>query len=462
MMKIMTKCLATWLVFCCATAVASDAYIQSVAKSWEVRPIITVGEAAANGYRMAGIPDGMGAFDNQDGSFTLLVNHEIAADKGDVRAHGAKGAFVSKWRVDVETLKVIDGSDLIQKVQLWDAKTKQYAQAGNFAFSRLCSADLARAGMFYDAASGAGYKEPLFLNGEEDKTTGRAFAHTLTGDSFELADLGKIQWENAVVNPMASAKTLVIGMDDNHDKGLLLVYVGQKRKVGNPAELAGLVGGKLYALKVDESRFSLVSLGDDVALKNINAFRAHALERKASTFARPEDGAWDTQNNHLFYFATTDKIDGNAQLFTLLFDDIQKPEQGGKIAVALNGTDIGAQMFDNLTVDEDGNVLIQEDPGSHERLAAIWRYDPKLNKTQKLFESNPELFKPGVAKFLTINEEHSGIIEVTALLKAASWFDKNKRYFLGNTQVHPQGEVDKALYLKHGQIWLISGPKTID
>jgi hypothetical protein len=28
-------------------------------------------------YRMVGIPDGLGAFDNGDGTFTVLMNHEI-------------------------------------------------------------------------------------------------------------------------------------------------------------------------------------------------------------------------------------------------------------------------------------------------------------------------------------------------------------------------------------------------
>jgi hypothetical protein len=32
-------------------------------------------------YRMVGIPDGMGAFDNHDGTFTLLMNHEVAPDR---------------------------------------------------------------------------------------------------------------------------------------------------------------------------------------------------------------------------------------------------------------------------------------------------------------------------------------------------------------------------------------------
>jgi len=65
---------------------------------------------------MAGIPDGLGAYDNGDGTFTVLLNHEFPASSGVVRAHGAKGAFVSRWVVDKETLQVTSGEDLIKRV----------------------------------------------------------------------------------------------------------------------------------------------------------------------------------------------------------------------------------------------------------------------------------------------------------------------------------------------------------
>jgi hypothetical protein len=46
--------------------------------------ILTAGDSVNNRpdgtpYRMAGIPDGLGAFDNDDGTFTVLMNHEIPA-----------------------------------------------------------------------------------------------------------------------------------------------------------------------------------------------------------------------------------------------------------------------------------------------------------------------------------------------------------------------------------------------
>ncbi|MDP2071013.1 alkaline phosphatase PhoX [Methylotenera sp.] len=444
-MKTMTKCLAVLLVFCCIPAVAGDAYIQPATVGWEVRPIITVGESAANGYRMVGVPDGLGAHDNDDGSFTLLMNHEIAADKGVIRAHGQKGAFVSRWVIDAETLAVRSGADLVQNT----------VPAG-LAFNRLCSADLAPQSAFFNAASGKGYAERLFLNGEEDKAGGQAFAHALNGTSYALPDLGRIAWENVLANAHTGDTTLVIGMDDIHD-GLVLTYVGEKRAQGNPVEQAGLVGGRLYAIKAEGARFDLVELGDAAKLDG-KALRAQAAKLGAKLFARPEDGAWNTQNANIFYFTTTDKVGGNTQLHRLQFDDVKQPTLGGRIEVVLNGRDIGAEMFDNLTVDDAGNVLIQEDPGKDARLAAIWQFDPVRKTALKLFESRPALFLSGQAQFMTEDEEHSGIVEITPMLKKASWFDVNRRYYLGTTQSHLE-HADAEL-VEHGQLWLITSSAT--
>ena len=230
------------------TSMAAPAYIVPIAQDWQVQAIMTVGESAANGYAMVGVPDGLGAYANADGSFTLLMNHEFSSDKGAVRAHGQKGAFVSRWVIEVESLKVQSGADLI----------KSTVPAG-LSFNRFCSADLAPSSAFYNAATSQGYAGQLFLNGEEDKAGGRAFAHALNGLSYELADFGHIAWENLLANPASGDNTLVIGLDDIQN-GLLLVYQGNKSKTGNVIQQAGLVGGQLYAVKVEGERFSLVAL----------------------------------------------------------------------------------------------------------------------------------------------------------------------------------------------------------
>ena len=426
-------------------SMASTNYILPLAPDWQVQSIITVGEAAANGYAMVGVPDGLGAYANADGSMTLLMNHELAGNKGAVRAHGQKGAFVSHWVIDVESMKVQSGADLVRATMPIGVVQ---------GFNRLCSADLAPKPAFYNAASGKGYAGQLFLNGEEDKAGGRAFAHALNGISYELADMGRIAWENVLANPASGDATLVMGLDDMQN-GLLLVYLGQKSKEGNPVQQAGLVGGQVYAIKVEGERFSLVSLANATNLDG-KSLRELAIKSGATGFARPEDGAWDTLNNRAFWFNTTDKIGGDSRLSQLVFDDINQPQAGGSISTKIRASEIGAEMLDNLTVDAAGRVLLQEDPGEDKRLAAIWLFDPNTNKSIKLFEANAELFKPGASAFMTSDEEHSGIIEVTDLLRKASWFDAQRRYYLGTTQAH-KPHSDSSL-VEYGQVWMISGP----
>src|SRR5688572_8670756 len=81
---------------------ASAPYLVPTAPGVEIKPLITVGDSVRETgsrrgtYPMVGIPDGLGAYDNGDGTFTVLMNHELRPDCGAVRDHGSKGAFVSK------------------------------------------------------------------------------------------------------------------------------------------------------------------------------------------------------------------------------------------------------------------------------------------------------------------------------------------------------------------------------
>ena len=109
----------------------STPYVLPVDTRTETMSLLTVDNTGAaaddvvpkiggGSYGMAGIPDGLGALDNGDGTFTLFVNHELGNTVGVVRDHGGKGAFVSKWIVDVNSLAVLYGGDLIQQVYGWD------------------------------------------------------------------------------------------------------------------------------------------------------------------------------------------------------------------------------------------------------------------------------------------------------------------------------------------------------
>jgi hypothetical protein len=148
--------------------------------------ILTTGDTAGDGYRMVGIPDGLGAFDNGDGTFTLLSNHELGNAVGVTRAHGAVGAFVSKWVIDKHTLRVKSGEDLIKRVFLANPDgSYPSSPTSGVAFNRFCSADLPAVSAFYNRATGKGYNGRIFTNGEENSPPfgayGRAFAHVVTG-----------------------------------------------------------------------------------------------------------------------------------------------------------------------------------------------------------------------------------------------------------------------------------------
>src|SRR5882762_7137956 len=97
--------------------------------------VLTTGDAVnfksdgVTPYRMVGIPDGLGAFDNGDGTFTLLLNHELTSLVGIARDHGLNGAFVSRWTIDKETLTVLHGEDLMTHAFTWDPVAKSYQPA---------------------------------------------------------------------------------------------------------------------------------------------------------------------------------------------------------------------------------------------------------------------------------------------------------------------------------------------
>jgi Alkaline phosphatase PhoX len=368
------------------------------------KSIITVGDAAPNGYRMVGIPDGLGAFDNGDGTFTVLMNHELSATQGIPRAHGSAGALVSKWIVDKDDLSIVSGQDLIRTVHLW--QNGAYV-TGTTAFDRFCSANLANL---------AG--ERVFMNGEEAGTEGRAFAHLLDGSSWQLPALGRMSYENAVANP-DTAKT-VVGELDDATGGQVYFYYGDKQATGSTIERAGLANGSLYGLKINgvasesdatvvDTTFTLAPLGN-VTAKTGAQLEADSNAAGVSRLLRPEDGAWDPTDPSVFYFVTTNAFDKPSKLWRLHFADPENPAAGGTVETVLAGPEGGHQMFDNITVNDRGQVLIQEDPGNQPYLARVWLYDYASDSLTEIAKHDPDRFAVGGSAFLTQDEESSGII----------------------------------------------------
>jgi hypothetical protein len=378
------------------------------------KSLLTVGDAAGNGYRMVGIPDGLGAYDNGDGTFTLLSNHELSSSQGVARDHGAAGAFVSKWTIDKETLAVESGADLIQNL---------HTTSGGTALNRLCSGDLPDLTAFFNPSSGRGYDGRIFTNGEESPG-GRPFAHVVTGsetgESYQLPIAGE-DWENLVANPATSDATVVAGTEDSSG-GEIVLYRGQKQSTGNAAERASLTNGTTSAIRVDG--VSLESSADGIP----SGTRFTLAAKDSGTgFLRPEDIAWDTQNPNFLYFVTTNSFTAPSRLWRLTFDDIDNPGLGGHIDELLDGSE-GQKMLDNITVSDRGQLILQEDPGNQAYLARVWRYYPATDKLVEIAHHDADLFAPGADGFLTQDEESSGVIDASGIL--------GDGWFLFDDQVH--------------------------
>jgi hypothetical protein len=474
------------------------AYVVASAPSVQITPLVTVGDTVADNYgaddladyRMVGIPDGLGAFDNGDGTFTVVMNHEIGNTQGIVRDHGSKGSFVSRWVIDKNSLEVLEGDDLIKTVYVWDSGTNSFVvgSAALAAMTRLCSADLPDVTAFYNSATGLGTQNRIFMNGEET-SNGRAFAHVINGPeagtSWELPWTGKYAWENHVASPYAQDKTIVMGLDDSRrefssegsaEPSEVYVWIGQKQSTGLEIEKAGLRTGVLNGIRVglpgsydanegtvvSGERFELVPLSDQTNNATFAPLQTESIANTITQFRRVEDGHFDPTNPNVFYFVTTDNFGGSTRLWKMTFDDILNPEAGGVIEIAFDSpASVAGEMFDNMTVNYDGDVLLQEDPGGNPYLAKIWQWDAATGDLIQVAQHNPALFGaagldlyagiPGVQG--TVDEESSGIIDLSHIL--------GEGYYLADVQAHynftattdPSGELVQA-----GQLFIMQVP----
>jgi hypothetical protein len=400
------------------------------------KSILTVGDSV-NGYRMVGVPDGLGAYDNGDGTFTLLSNHELRRTQGVTRAHGATGAFVSKWVIDKDTLQVESGQDLIQNLHI---------TSGPSALERLCSADLPAFSAFYNADSGKGYDGRIFMSGEET-SGGRAFGHVATGpdagNSYQLTAFGPGEWENLVANPSTGDSTLVAGTEDATG-GHIVIYAGQKQTTGTAVEQAGLTNGSRGEIKVEG--VTTESNADGIP----SGTRFSIVPSGGTGFLRPEDIAWDTQDPNVLYFATTNAFNSPSRLWRLTFDDVNNPAAGGHIDELLDGTE-GQQMLDNITVSRRGQLILQEDPGNQPYVARVWRYYPDTDKLVEVAHHDTDLFTPGASAFITQDEESSGVIDASSIL-GDGWFlfDDQVHKPLADTELVERGQY-MALHVPPGQ-----------
>jgi len=467
------------------SGLAKPEYILATNSAVTLKSLIHAGDLKT-GTAVRGIPDGMGAYKNENGGISLLSVHEIPSysplaqlSKSDSSQWGVS---ITNFNISPASKVITSASDFIKKISYYNYNTGLYtntpiggAPAGttkgmDWNVSRFCSATLVQAGKlaFKSGDTTYGYEGPVFLSGEEDGDSGyaRGFAFDMDGNGIQLPRVGLASWENLMPNLKPGMNTVVMGNEDGSaTDSQLFMYVGKKTTTGTFADKAGLTNGDTYVLNIPE-------------IANDNAYRAKYGKNKAvdvtfnktiwnanitdqqkdhaaqgTELSRVEDGEWDPTNPNVFYFLTTESNkyptsvapnpaeptfsrDGGA-LWRLTFVDGQNPDKGAKLEMLLDGSEAPyLSKPDNLAVTENGVVIIQEDPGNNGHVSRIVAFRVSDAKLVVIAEFNKEYFAPGAAKFMTQDEESSGIIEATSLFARNG--DTNS-YYLFNTQIHTTG-----------------------
>jgi len=462
-------------------------YVIPAADGVKTKSLITVdgklgdGGEASNGYELVGIPDGLGAFRVGGQRFRLFANHELGADRstgaplGGIRRHGQAGAFVSAWTINSRTWEVEEGYDLIDPgVRFWNYPERTYQDAPSPAgdnprtfgteepnvpnddfvaqtayFNRFCSNNLTRRGQLYNARTGRGYLGRVFFPNEEAGVEGRVFGTLQNGTTKQLPRLGLFSWENTLVAYNRSDTTLVMGNEDTAE-GQVWAYVGDKRRRGDGFDRAGLTDGSNFVVDLENelvdddldfrtvigkgksARFDLAEVDWDQS----GAAQNQEAKAEGLTLNRVEDGVWDPRSPNTYYFLTTEggdktphPADGPARdgggLWRMTFDDIEHPQDGGKLELVLDGSEAPyLNKPDNLDLDRHGNLLIQEDPGNNPHVARIVAYDIHDGGRGVVAQFDPALFAPvapTTEAVMTIDEESSGIIDARRAVGEGWW-----------------------------------------
>ena len=261
-------------------------------------------------------------------------------------------------------------------------------------------------------------------------------AHIATGaeagNSYELASLGNMAYENVVANAHTGDKTVVATMDDGQN-GQVYFYFGDKQATGNAIDKAGLTGGHSVGLHGQRARtwptttteaplarlaatikstFSLVDLGD-VSGKTGAQIDAASETAGVTSFLRPEDGAWDTINPNRFYFVTTNAFNAPSQLWAVDFNDASQSgcRRYHQAAAQRHRRSADVRQHHRRCARQDRPA---EDVGNNAHLGKLWQYDPATDALTQIAQHDPARFLDGRQhNFLTQDEEASGVIDVS-------------------------------------------------
>jgi len=367
--------------------------VAGVGPDLQVSSLLTNGEFA-NGleagdsvYAPTGIFDGLGAYDNGDGTYTVLANSELGATAGApylLNGVALTGARIHKLIIDKDTDN--DASNGFQSAvvsaglaysTIVDANGDVVTDAAQIGggFNRFCSGSFEEANRFGEER---GFVDAVYLTGEE-ADEGLFYAlDTATETLYALAGLGRGGWETAIQVDTGSEETVgVLLMDDNTaplylwagektdddgtgflernglaaSQGNLYTWVPTAGSSGTEAGTAGVPDSadlnNLALGTAASGRWALVGTGTEVAGWDEATLRANAIALGALQLSRLEDAAINPTNGQQVVFATTgNSAFGGADTFgNLITLDLAAAFDGDGEIAADNSTDL-AVLYD--------------------------------------------------------------------------------------------------------------------
>jgi len=369
-------------------------------EGYSVNPIFTVGETitgttgalnstTAGNYTPIGILDGTGAYELDENTVRIFVNHEVGNTAGYAYtlASGATltGTRVSYFDIDKATLDVVDSGLAYDTIynRAGNAVGVNGAvldtSSGTSGLNRFCSANLIEAEVF---GADRGFVDTIFFTGEET-TGGTEFAlDVATGELWALPWLGRAAWENVtevdtgntthiallVGDDRSSARVDLNGDGDTADTGEALspvaptlLYVGIKDTSAdaNFVERNGLADGKLYVWVADDptdatdaietSPVDFFATGESL---NGRFVEIDIYDPTGTLAVDGSDSGTSIQDGELGYdslgFATQGQQDKNALdvqafLFARPEDVATNPNDGTQVVMASTGNGAAAQ-----------------------------------------------------------------------------------------------------------------------
>src|ERR671914_635376 len=397
-------------------------YVEPVGGEYTIRPLFSaddkvplLGGGPGQQYRMVGIPDGLGAHPNPDGTSTLFMNHELnftALSEPVVGGPKNRGAIVSQWLLDADGDpvagrraydQIFDENTLLGPAPVVGNETQMPRQ-----LARFCSGFL--------AGPATGFDRRIYLTNEEatspDTFDGMGGLSVAIFDNglHTLPKLGRYSKENTVVQPTQGTRTVILPTEDGPATldNQLYMYVGKKDRSAGASALArnGLDNGTLYVFRsLDPARNSERSFtsgsvtGEWVPIPDAEALTDTQLEAAsdaagAMTFVRPEDGAFNPNNPNEFFFDTTGSSSGAAEgvnelgrlysirlhpghplkpaTLTIVYNADLVVAGGGDTAISPDNLDASSRY---LMINEDGTTESRAVMAAKGRDGSIWRFD---------------------------------------------------------------------------------------